>query len=45
MEEDIDQMKTPGLQTKEMIIEHINNVHEGPVIVRNESWLETQDTP
>jgi hypothetical protein len=33
-------MEPPGFQAKEMIIEHINNVDQGPVIVRDGPCLE-----
>jgi hypothetical protein len=45
MEQHIDQMKPPGFQAEEMIIEHIDDVHEGPIVVRDDgSCLETPDT-
>jgi hypothetical protein len=45
MKEDIDQMKAQRFQAEDMIIEHINNVHQGPVVVRStQPWLETPDT-
>lgn len=45
MKEDIDQMKTPGFQAEHMIIEHINDVHHGSIVVRSAlPWLETPDT-
>ena len=44
MKKDIDQMKPPGFQAKEMIIEHVDNVHERPVVVRDERFpFETPD--
>jgi hypothetical protein len=39
------QMETPGAKSKEMIIEHINDVHERSIIVRNDRILyKTPDT-
>ena len=43
MEEDIDQMKTPGFQAEDMVIEHKNNVHQRPVVVR--SVVPRKETP
>jgi hypothetical protein len=45
MKKNVDQMKTPGFQAKEIIIDHIKNVHEGPVVIRD-NWpcLETPNT-
>jgi len=44
MEEDIDQMKTPGFQAEYMVINHENDVHQGPVVVSAELRFETPDT-
>jgi hypothetical protein len=45
MKEDINQMETPGFQAEDMIIEHVDDVHQGPIVVRgNYPWFEIPDT-
>ena len=40
MEEYIDKMKTPWPQPKNMIIEHVNDMHKRPVVIGGSARLE-----